>query len=103
MSHTPGPWKVVVFGTYARRKVMIKAHLDYLVANIPTFYPTGEHMDLEQRSNAALIAAAPDLLEALERAVNLYGAPGGPWNVPSDPGGWLEQAREAIAKAKGAA
>lgn len=50
---------------------------------------------------ATLIAAAPDLLGSLERAVSLYGQPGGPWNVPNDPGSWLEQARAAIAKARG--
>jgi len=44
-----------------------------------------------------------DLLEALERAVSLYGKGGGPWNVPSDPGGWLDQSRAAIAKARGEA
>ncbi len=49
---------------------------------------------------ANLFAAAPDMLAALEEAVSLYGIPGGPWNVPSDPGGWLKQARAAIAKAK---
>jgi len=48
-----------------------------------------------------LITAAPDLLAALEYAVEKYGHPGGPWNVPSDPGGWLDRARAAIAKAKG--
>lgn len=51
--------------------------------------------------DARLIAAAPDLLDALEYAVEKYGRDGGPWNVPSDPGGWLDRARAAIAKAKG--
>ena len=51
-------------------------------------------------ADACLIAAAPCLLAALESAVEAYGKPGGPWNVPSDPGGWLDQARAAIAKAK---
>jgi len=37
-----------------------------------------------------------DLLAALSHAVDLYGKPGGPWNVPSDPGSWI-----ALAKAKG--
>ena len=33
----------------------------------------------------------------LTEAVNTYGKPGGPWNIPSDPGGWLERARAALA------
>lgn len=48
-----------------------------------------------------LMASAPDLLEALQEAVNHYGRDGGPWNVPSDPGGWISRARAAIAKATG--
>jgi hypothetical protein len=48
----------------------------------------------------ALLAAAPDLLAALEKAVADYGNPGGPWNVPSEPGAWIEMARNAIEKAR---
>lgn len=101
MSHTLGPWKVDAVGTYARRKVTIVADHDYPVAKIPTFYPTGEHMDLEQRSNAALIAAAPDLLAALEEI-----AEGDGCNCRVGPGCDMkckDIARAAIAKAKGAA
>ena len=36
------------------------------------------------------------LERALQRAVDLYGKPGGPWNVPTDPGGWLAMARAAL-------
>ena len=32
----------------------------------------------------------------LSETVALYGKPGGPWNIPVDPGGWLERARAAI-------
>ncbi len=39
------------------------------------------------------------LLETLQEAVTVYGKPGGPWNVPSDPGGWLDRALAAIARA----
>ena len=53
------------------------------------------------RANARLIAAAPDLLAALEKAVEHYGKPGGPWSVPSEPGTWIADACAAIAKAKG--
>lgn len=55
----------------------------------------------EAEANALLFAGAGELLEALEYAVEKYGKSGGPWNVPSDPGGWLERARAAIAKARG--
>ena len=41
------------------------------------------------------------LLEALEYAVSKYGTEGVPCNVPNDPGGWLDRARAAIAKARG--
>ncbi len=36
------------------------------------------------------------LYAALREAVDCYGKPGGPWNVPGDPGGWLHRAREAL-------
>lgn len=42
----------------------------------------------------------PVLLEALEKAVADYGKPGGPWNVPGEPGTWISMARKAIAAAK---
>ena len=40
-----------------------------------------------------------ELVAALQEAVAQYGTPGGPWNVPSDPGGWLGRARAVLAKA----
>jgi hypothetical protein len=58
------------------------------------FFPPNE-------PDARLICAAPDMLEALKSAIELYGKPGGPWNVPSDPGGWLDMARKAVNKAEG--
>lgn len=42
----------------------------------------------------------PELVEALEETVKLYGKEGGPWNVPNDAGGWLQRTREVIRKAK---
>ncbi len=62
-----------------------------------------QSFEIAESKSSILISAAPDLLAALEAAISLYGTPGGPWNVPSDPGGWLEQARAAVAKAKSAA
>lgn len=39
----------------------------------------------------------------LEKAVALYGQPGGPWNVPSEPGTWLAMAKEALGVVEGTA
>jgi hypothetical protein len=36
------------------------------------------------------------LLTIARETVALYGKPGGPWSVPSDPGGWLNRMRDAI-------
>ena len=36
------------------------------------------------------------LRAALEKAVKLYGKPGGPWNVPSEPGAWLRMAKDTL-------
>ena len=65
MKHTPGPWSlgiqpkaIVVWGDATMPRTV--------VARIPNVgYPERAHHD------ARLIAAAPDMLEALQRAVNL--------------------------------
>lgn len=36
------------------------------------------------------------LRAALQKAVDDYGKPGGPWNVPSEPGAWLQMAKDAL-------
>lgn len=59
----------------------------------------GHHDRTVQR--ARLIAAAPDLLAALEKAVADYGREGGPWNVPTEPGTWIDMAKTAIRSARG--
>ena len=51
------------------------------------------------KHNASLISAAPDLYDALSKAVADYGKPGGPWNVPSEPGTWIDMAKKALEKA----
>jgi hypothetical protein len=52
--------------------------------------------DDEAKANARLIAAAPELLEALEKALNESGCDGDQCGTE-----WHELARAAIAKAKG--
>lgn len=58
---------------------------------------------LSKFMNTYLISAAPDMLEALAEAVERYGKPGGPWNVPSEPGSWIAKAKAALKKARGEA
>ena len=36
------------------------------------------------------------LREVLKDAVEKYGKPGGPWNVPGDPGSWTAKAKKAL-------
>lgn len=40
---------------------------------------------------------------ALEKAITDYGKPGGPWNVPGEPGTWIAMAKAALKAAKGGA
>lgn len=36
------------------------------------------------------------LRKALQYAVDQYGKPGGPWNVPGSKGSWIDQAKKAL-------
>ena len=89
---TPGPW------TVAR----IHSNGNWLSMIVGDCKPIAEvNCDCLEASNAHLIAAAPELYNALEKAVEDYGKPGGPWNDPSEPGTWLAMAQAALAKARG--
>ena len=99
MAHTPGPWEVgrgagwIVTRPHAvgRREAALAIGMTpaYSLISAPT---CKWFKDGEAEANARLIAAAPDLLAALEALAD----------VP-DVQGWPEtdQARAAIAKAKG--
>ena len=58
MSHTPAPWKID--GAHSTRVLLI---------NDAKGYAIGEIVDTRNPANAKLIAAAPDLLEALLTAL----------------------------------
>ena len=70
MSHTPGPWSVAenLFGNTASYEVY---------SNAETKSDKGGYTRIcqitprDQKSNAALIAAAPEMLEALEAMVEM--------------------------------
>lgn len=85
--HTPGPW--FHYDDTPRR---IHGHeIAATGKTVARIYCT-KGDEAEDAANARLIAAAPDLLEALEWIVN---------NHFSDPGNMVSVAKEALAKAKG--
>jgi hypothetical protein len=101
--HTPGPWMFAPSNSAnVAGHVVPRPRPDGigLVTNIATIRPHkwGAH---EVEANARLIAAAPELYEALERTMNwLASYPGGGTMGIDGP---YEQARAALAKAKGEA
>lgn len=86
--HTPGPWKAEGW-----ESLVVNCAEGYTL----TLAAGREGAGLEElKANAALIAAAPDLLAALEDIVKL--ADNTDFYLPLN---WLEDARAAIAKAEG--
>ena len=100
--YTPGPWLAehrAVYGGGYNTEVFSATHGVIAICGW-TPKPLGDGVTGTYRAaNARLIAAAPELLDALRAAVDLYGKPGGPWNVPGSAGCWITQARAAIAAA----
>ena len=87
--HTPGLWEAV--GNLVRSPMVQPQGLSkgVQIAECRDAYFLS-HTE-ESKANARLIAAAPELLEALKWAVE----------NPNDDAYWIEQARAAIAKATG--
>jgi hypothetical protein len=91
-THTPGPWRIgdagqTVFGPKTDHSAPVT------VALMPT--PSERVSFLERKANSKLVAAAPELLEALEGLVADWERVHGP--IPAD-----HEARAAISKATGA-
>lgn len=98
--HTPGPWVVeenssppLIWGNdYEKPVAEVELHRSY-----------ADYVDGEAQANARLIAAAPDMLEALENLVAKYNAMQD-GNIGAQlTNGDFFAARAAIAKAKGQA
>lgn len=85
--HTPGPWQAI--GTCVGNA---KGERRFVVGITRTAYASQDEM----RANARLIAAAPELLEALEAVDRMFSEPG-KWNKISV----RDCVRAAIAKATG--
>lgn len=107
-AHTPLPWKQ----SHRRKRTGMYSTQVYCadgetIAEIDWYpRPAGNGaVSTYREANAAFIARACNshylLTEALREAVAQYGKQGGPWNVPSDPGGWLDRARAALSQAGG--
>ena len=102
--HTPGPWVIETVPTSVgichkigpfppRRPDDVTPRSACLYADYPSVHNPADN---ELYANARLIAAAPDLLEALEEIVSA--ADGDGWSqIDAD----LRKARAAIAKATG--
>jgi hypothetical protein len=87
--HTPGPWRIVkVFGKCKRRVLSEQGSVLADIHNRREFQERGGD---EMKANAALIAAAPDLLAALIKVVS----------VADRQTVEFDAARAAIAKARG--
>lgn len=91
MSHTSGPWAVDGDDIVGRRHIARLANW-HIVEGTVKYKVIEDALKAERRANARLIAAAPDMLSALEEVL---------WE---DSGlACIEQVRDAIRKAKGEA
>lgn len=105
--HTPGPWKADPI--YLGDSPKICAHRLFggerggSFATIENKTVTGLRLpNTEAAANARLIAAAPELLEALKGLVGAHLAtPGGPRGVMLDIPHFIDKANAAITKAEG--
>jgi len=92
-AHTPGPWQTV-------ESLDEAGHFSvHGTDGVPVCRLGGNHTNINAAANAALIAAAPDMLVILQSLVNTLGGGGG---IPAYRG-QVERARAAIVKATGGA
>ena len=94
---TPGPWRLAPAKDYAGSELNIDAGPRGQSGFICT---AGHRGDAEAEANARLIAAAPELLEALIAITDQLERIGDP--RPGKDGAFIDEARAAISKATGA-
>jgi hypothetical protein len=92
MSHTPGPWHYRRGDEWSHSVVTHHGTLPDGSQNCWTVADINKMREPEHEANARLIAAAPDMLEALKRAHT--------WLQGSEPGR-AQYLGEVIAKAEG--
>ncbi len=95
--HTPGPWHVGVGGNLHANRVWTADM--FPITNLCSLGPSPADIDPEAQANGRLIAAAPDLLDALKE---LHNAVSKRAYAPAcqDMGPLVLAARAAIAKAE---
>jgi hypothetical protein len=91
LPYTPGPWAVRLQPQEAPHIVAEWADGEDVICKLETLSDDG----LPELGNACILAAAPDLLAALEEALRVEQSHGQDWQP------WAEAAREAIRKARG--
>lgn len=100
MTHTPGPWDL--YQPYSNVWQVFPAQDgdDHSICRVSMTYcevgKGGKNVPSENEANARLIAAAPELLEALEGALIALDA-----DTSRGRESWEDDAREAVAKARG--
>lgn len=88
--HTPGPWQVLIDPTDEWPKIVAGSNTGTIVANVNSesfSFGVADLVEMPARANARLIAASPDMLTALKKAL-------------SDSPDWRTAAQEAIGKAE---
>ena len=87
---TPGPWKVQRTNQGVFIEGNVEKPIGYL-AQVRGIYRDGNRV--MEDANAALIAAAPDMYEALEWAYRVHGEHGGPLGLGAAMAAALKKAR----------
>lgn len=107
MTHTPGPWKAYQKqGTQGQGLPQWRIHGPGVTGSVATvdfdlIQPTITKQNENASSNARLIAAAPELLEALKDCIEWLDRTGESVSEGGKEYEYVTKAREAITKAKG--
>lgn len=102
--HTPGPWEIIGTDRIYNGEIIAPPETRHGSRNPVAIACDFNRYDRdeERKANAALIAAAPELLEAADNFLNFFERVS-LIEVTSDLGESLVALREAVAKAKGGA
>lgn len=87
--YTPGPWRVAYLDCN-RQSVVMGEHIEIATC----WHHSVGSIEKEMHANASLVAAAPDLLEALNAVEGAY-------QCGADLNTVMDQVKSAIAKANG--